>query len=171
MILRDVILAAQHGGAPRPPQMVARLSDFAKRGHERGTDPRTRRTEKSKSTSAALNTSPRTGNGGFQNRYADLGITMNISKVPQFHLNHSNIVESIEVDLKGRNGVDKCVPAGRGRAVHETLTDRSKWRRGKEARAAARKRLPNAIIKWPPPWRRAMKVANCRPGCQQQRQE
>ena len=38
VILRDVILAAQHGGAPRPPQMVARLSDFAKRRHELGTD-------------------------------------------------------------------------------------------------------------------------------------
>ena len=48
-----------------------------------------------------------------------------IPKVPQFHLNHSNINESIEVELQDKNGVDKCVPAGRGRAGHETLTGRS----------------------------------------------
>ena len=86
--------------------------------------------------------------GAFKTRYADLGITMNqcsvFLKFPnstnQFHLNHSNIVESIEVDLQGKNGVDKCVPAGRGRAGHETLTDRSRWRRGSEGRRRRREK-------------------------------
>ena len=151
MILRDVILAAQHGGAPRPPQMVARLSDFAKRRHELGTDgPADDEADgEIKEYFSRTESVPKDGKWGLSKhacrlRYVAMNQRNAFQKFPnsttQFHLNDSTIVESIEVDLQGKNGVDKCVPAGRGRAGHETLTDRSRWRRGSEGRRRRREK-------------------------------